>query len=311
LLSTVDNVSMTFTKLFNSITESTIWTEPDHTRLVWITMLAMSDHVGRVWGSIPGLANRARVPLEKCEEALASLMGPDKYSRTREHDGRRVVEIDGGWRLLNHAKYRAIRDEESIKESKRRYINTRRAAERETSSTSSTVDRCRPIAEAYTEAEAEIEASSMPRGAPLKPPLPSVASAEQAPAARKKRVAKPKETAQTAETWRAYSEAYADRYGVDPVRNAKVNSQMAQVLQRLGADEAPGVARFYLSHRNSLYVNAKHCTDLLLRDAEKLRTEWATGEVTYRRDAHESDRLASVGGMVERIEQRLAEKGIR
>ncbi len=60
------------------------------------------------------------------------------------------------------------------------------------------------------------------------------------------------------------------------MRNAKVNGQMAQLLQRLGADEAPAVAQFFLSHKNLLYVRAMHPVDLLLRDAEKLRTEWAT-----------------------------------
>jgi hypothetical protein len=128
-------------------------------------MLAMADHAGRIWASIPGLANRARVSIERCEEALGTLMSPDKYSRTKDHDGRRISEIDGGWRLLNHAKYKAIRDEESIKESKRRYINERRAREREaqasptdvyTNSTSSTVDRSRANAEADTESESEL-----------------------------------------------------------------------------------------------------------------------------------------------------------
>jgi hypothetical protein len=45
--------------------------------------------------------------------------------------GRRIEAIDGGWRLLNHAKYRELRDEEAIKESKRRYINAKRTQERE------------------------------------------------------------------------------------------------------------------------------------------------------------------------------------
>lgn len=151
-------MSMTFTKLFSSITASTIWAARDQTRIVWITMLAMADQHGRVWASIPGLSNIARVPIEACEEALAELMAPDKYSRTKDHDGRRVEEIDGGWRLLNHAKYRAIRDEESIKESKRRYINARRQAER--SSTVEPVEQCRTAVErcrANTEAEAEAE----------------------------------------------------------------------------------------------------------------------------------------------------------
>lgn len=153
---------MTFTKLFSSITASTIWAEPDHTRLVWITMLAMADQRGRVWASIPGLANMARVTIEKCEEALGALSSPDKYSRTKEHEGRRIEEIDGGWRLLNHAKYREIRDEESIKQSKRDYINKRRAAERvenveQRRTESNTVERSRANTEAYTEAYTEEE----------------------------------------------------------------------------------------------------------------------------------------------------------
>ena len=155
-------MSMTFTKLFSSITASTIWAAPDHTRIVWITMLAMADQHGRVWASIPGLANIARVPIEATESALEELMSPDKYSRTKDNDGRRIEEIDGGWRLLNHAKYRAIRDEESIKQSKRAYINKRRAEER----ASKSVEQCRTESiavdrgRANTEAEAEAEANT-------------------------------------------------------------------------------------------------------------------------------------------------------
>lgn len=109
-------MSMTFTKLFSSITESTIWSEDAETRLTWITMLAMADRRGRVWGSIPGLANRARVPVDACENALKIFLSPDKYSRTTDHEGRKIEEIDGGWRLLNYLKYRDIRDQESVKE---------------------------------------------------------------------------------------------------------------------------------------------------------------------------------------------------
>lgn len=123
-------MSRTFTKLFSSITASTVWCEPDRTRLVWITMLAMADHAGRVHGSIPGLAHMARVPLEDCETALHTFLSPDPYSRTPDHEGRRIETIDGGWRLLNYAKHRGLVDSESVKESKRNYINKRRAAER-------------------------------------------------------------------------------------------------------------------------------------------------------------------------------------
>ena len=64
-------------------------------------MLAMADSKGRVWASIPGLANRARVTVAQVENALATFKAPDQYSRTPDNEGRRVEDIDGGWRLLN------------------------------------------------------------------------------------------------------------------------------------------------------------------------------------------------------------------
>ena len=112
-------MSMTFTKLFSSITESTIWVEDDGTRLVWITMLAMADRYGRVYGSIPGLGSRARVSLAATEAAIEKFLGPDKYSRTEDFEGRRIEKIDGGWRLLNYEKYRELRDDEVRKEQNR------------------------------------------------------------------------------------------------------------------------------------------------------------------------------------------------
>lgn len=156
-------MSVTFTKLFSSITESTVWCEPDRTRLCWICMLAMADRHGRVFASVPGLANRARVPVEDARKAIETFLSPDADSRTPEHEGRRIEAMDGGWRLLNHAKYRDIRDEESILESKRKYINNRRAAERAAASTveksRSPVDRGRANAEADTEALKKTSAS--------------------------------------------------------------------------------------------------------------------------------------------------------
>lgn len=95
-----------YTKLFSSLPNSTIWKEPNETRIVWITMLAMANMDGIVDASVPGLADLARVDLEKCETALKTLMSPDKYSRTKTDEGRRVKEIDGGWLIINHAKYR-------------------------------------------------------------------------------------------------------------------------------------------------------------------------------------------------------------
>lgn len=105
-------MSETYTKLFTSITASTVWQEPAGTRLTWITMLAMADKNGDVFASIPGLARIANVSIPEVEVALKCFLSPDPYSRTKDHDGRRIAEIDGGWRLLNHGKFRALREED-------------------------------------------------------------------------------------------------------------------------------------------------------------------------------------------------------
>lgn len=119
-------MSDTYTKLFSSITESTIWSAPYPTRIVWITMLAMANADGEVFAPLPGLARRANVSLEEAEAAIASFQTPDPYSRTKDEDGRRVVEIDGGWRLVSHAKYRAVRDEAERREYKRQWDRNNR-----------------------------------------------------------------------------------------------------------------------------------------------------------------------------------------
>lgn len=157
-------MSQSFTKLFSSITESTVWGENHATRIVWITMLAMADRKGRVEASIPGLANRARVTLEECEHALERFMAPDKYSRTPDNDGRRIERIDGGWALLNYAKYREMRDHDARLEYQREWdrLHRRNGAENPTLSDKSDQIRPRP-----TKAEADTEESKASRSSRL------------------------------------------------------------------------------------------------------------------------------------------------
>jgi hypothetical protein len=76
--------------------------------------------------------------------------------------------------------------------------------------------------------------------------------------------------------WTEYATAYWIRYGVGPVRNARMNSMMKQFTARMPAGEAGEVARFYVGHNAALYVKSGHAVNLLLRDAEKLRMEWLT-----------------------------------
>jgi hypothetical protein len=125
-------MSETFTKLFGSITDSTIWMEDNETRLVWITMLAMADRHGYVGASVPGLAARARVSVEACAAALDKFKASDKFSRSPEFEGRRVEDADRGWVLLNYERFRDMRDEEARKE----YERNRKREQRKVSGTS-------------------------------------------------------------------------------------------------------------------------------------------------------------------------------
>jgi len=124
---------MSFTKLFSSIVSSTIWQESLETKIVWITMLALSDRDGIVDASVPGLAKQAGVTLEQTEQALSVLESPDPYSRTKDHEGRRVEPVDGGWRLLNHSKYR----EKLSREDRREKAANRQRVKRERESSRS------------------------------------------------------------------------------------------------------------------------------------------------------------------------------
>ena len=118
-------------------------------------MLAMANKNGFVFASVPGLADRARVPLEAAVMALERFQQPDEWSRTKEFDGRRIEPVDGGWRLLNYQKHRSIRDEEDRREYMRLLMRKKRKS---VSKNVSNVSHSKPpLAQAEAEAEAEAD----------------------------------------------------------------------------------------------------------------------------------------------------------
>ena len=112
----------TYTKLFHRILSSSIWEEDDKTRLVWITLLASTDEHGNVIATVLKLARDARVDEAACRLALERFLAPDPDSLTKANEGRRIEVIEGGWRLLNHLKYKELM---SI-EAKREYFRNKR-----------------------------------------------------------------------------------------------------------------------------------------------------------------------------------------
>lgn len=92
-------------------------------------------------------------------------------------------------------------------------------------------------------------------------------------------------------TWKAYKAAYQKRYGVAPSWNAKTANNLRQFVGRIPAEDAPQVAEFYLTHNDAFYVKSMHPVGLLLKDAEKLRTEWVTGHRVLGSQAREVERM--------------------
>ncbi|WP_121411618.1 helix-turn-helix domain-containing protein [Pseudomonas aeruginosa] len=127
--------------------------------------------------------------------------------------------------------------------------------------------KCTPAANAPTPADAAprtvIEPTREPSGEPS--PLPT----RSGPAAG--------EALQEAcrNVWAAYRAAYEARWSVQPVRNAKVNSQVKQLVAALGS-EAPAVAAFFVGLDDKFLVDSCHEFGLLLAKAGAYRTKWAT-----------------------------------
>lgn len=108
------------------------------------------------------------------------------------------------------------------------------------------------------------------------------------------------------ETWNAYTSAFFERYGTDPVRNATVNSLVKSFVQRLGFTESPQVASWFVSHTDAFYVRGGHGFNLLTKDAEKLRTEWATGRRITQTKARQIEKTGTLGDSVNEILQKRA-----
>jgi len=121
------------------------------------------------------------------------------------------------------------------------------------------------------------------------------------PALQRNAASKAKGTA----TWEAYALAYAARYGAPPVRNATGNTMVARFVDHLGAEEAPSVANFYLSHNDVYYVKMMHPLSVMLRDHQKLRTEWATGRKMTGLEARSAEYRDAVAEQVKRVTEKM------
>lgn len=148
-----------YNKLFSKIVTSSIWLEPTPTRMIWITFLALMDEDGfAAVASIANLAHTARISLEETAKAVEILESPDENSGDKDHEGRRIERVPGGWMVLNAKKYRDIVTRAVAREKTRERV--RRFRERDGNGdvtlgnkTSRSVTPSEAVSDSYAEAE--------------------------------------------------------------------------------------------------------------------------------------------------------------
>jgi hypothetical protein len=118
---------MGYAKLFSSITESSLWSEPKEVRLLFVTMLAKADAGGFIEASALGLARVANLSISEVEAGLTALENPDPHSKNPDNDGRRIMKVPGGWAVLNYEQYRNRQSEEERREYMREYMRNYRS----------------------------------------------------------------------------------------------------------------------------------------------------------------------------------------
>lgn len=109
-----------FNKLFTKILDSSIWLEPNTTRIVWITLLAAMDEDGYChFSTIQNLADRARVTKADTEKAVRCFLEPDEGSGNPANEGRRIEKVPGGYIILNAGYYRDMMNRDIQREQTR------------------------------------------------------------------------------------------------------------------------------------------------------------------------------------------------
>ena len=165
-------------KLFASMYEGSLYGQWQ-ALVTFQQMIVLADCEGRVDMTPQALAARTSIPFEIIEKGIALLEAPDSYSRSADHDGRRIVRVDAarpwGWEIVNYKYYRNL----ATAEDKRRADRERIAAKR---AVSQPVAKCRDLSVdvanvAYAEAEAEAEGEVKEKN----PPTPRGRGARRCP----------------------------------------------------------------------------------------------------------------------------------
>lgn len=146
-----------YAKVFASLWNGTLRGMPSE-QLVFIYLLAHSDEDGVVDIIVDKIIDDTGLEAGDVRRAIEILESPDKNSRSTEDDGRRLLPLyehgAWGWRIVNHSKYRTLRNEEE-----RRRQNREAQAKRRSQHLSASVSNGQheSALSAHTDADADAE----------------------------------------------------------------------------------------------------------------------------------------------------------
>ena len=286
-------MSPTYTKLFNSILDSTVWQEDETTRLLWITLMAMSDKDGEIHAAIPGLAHRARISVDQAVIGLKKFMDPDPYSRTPDFEGRRLEVIDGGWKLLNHAKYRKLLSYDERKEYNRtkqaewraknlpkkeqsglttaeNHDNVKEMSNNVKESQSQHTEQRAKSAHTDTKAKADTDTKAIP---PVGGSLPDTASAKKLKEKNKKEKRSIVEEIGFNPT-AIWCEEYKKRFRINPVVDSRGGKTLNEISRQLDSElHFRKIAERYFKCPLPFYANAGHPISMFSGSINRWKSE--------------------------------------
>lgn len=135
-----------YAKIFSQIFDSSI-AEDYQTRHVFMDLLVLADPTGQVDMTHDAIARRTNVPVEIVRASICKLCKPDVNSRTKTHDGARLITIDPerewGWQIVNFQSYHCIRNQNARREYMRDYMRARREKKNSVNNTVNSVNSCK------------------------------------------------------------------------------------------------------------------------------------------------------------------------
>ena len=121
-------------KIFDSMYDGTIsanW----QGLVTFQQMIVLCDADGAIDMTPPAISRRTGIPLDIIEAGIEYLEAPDKWSRTPDFDGARIVRLDEhrpwGWFIVNHEKYKTLVDADTVREQTRLRVQKHRDKKKE------------------------------------------------------------------------------------------------------------------------------------------------------------------------------------